>query len=726
MKNFTKQYFRNVTSFPKKKSIIIVSLLITNLILVGCSKGEDARKDKLISALIVQNVMPKVDGIEFEELKLPEKQEDFFAVRVSPRARLRYTNGSYSKYYNLEYKTLYRTGDTDIYQNTVGAIKDKNGRNILESDGSARISVQPDGNSIFQRNGKYHLVTHFENYPGVVYMTELDKAADGSYSPRHFRFVDFSSLDGTAFLCAASHSPWDTHLMGEEDYIFDAYYYDSQVAALFGSDPKLLHVSRSPCSSVEPWTCEQWTNMRSYTGTDYSQINYYKYGYITEIAVDGQLGTQSTRHYSMGKFTPELAVVMPDEKTAYMSDDGSFSGLYMYVADKAKDLSAGTMYMAKWTQTSAYPISSTTLPATYPNGTPTIKGDTSDGGKGALTWIRLGHATDAEVKAIIDKRPALSDIFQIGNVPLRGSSSSQANCALLGTGYKLVAAGAYDIEYRGINMCLRLRDGNNGTTISSKFSSQAEVLKAAAFLETRKYGAYLGATTEFEKEEGITHNPDSNVLYVAIGRIRFGMDIVGSSSFGPNGGDDHIQLERNDCGAIYEVKLGLQNDTSGASIGSSYVATEMTSILVGRRLNAGEFYADKNRCHPNFISLPDAVSYSNGTLFIGEDSSSHFNNAAWAYDVKRKKLTRIMTIPPGSEITGNFAPLEDADRLNFFVNIQHPYGEEIFDGNTEQPINWGYNANATKDAKRGYVGYIFGLPRVTNTTNTTFAPDTNQ
>lgn len=48
-------------------------------------------------------------------------------------------------------------------------------KNILESDGSTRISVQPDGNSIFQRNGKYHLMTHFENYPGVAYMTELDK-----------------------------------------------------------------------------------------------------------------------------------------------------------------------------------------------------------------------------------------------------------------------------------------------------------------------------------------------------------------------------------------------------------------------------------------------------------------------------------------------------------------------------------------------------------------------
>ena len=70
--------------------------------------------------------------------------------------------------------------------------------------------------------------------------------------------------------------------------------------------------------------------------------------------------------------------------------------------------------------------------------------------------------------------------------------------------------------------------------------------------------------------------------------------------------------------------------------------------------------------------------------------------------------------------------LEDGDRLNIFINVQHPYGEEIFDGNTEQPINWGYNANATKDAKRGYVGYIFGLPRISNTTNTSYSPDPNQ
>jgi hypothetical protein len=726
MKNFLSTTFKYTIRTTDKSYFALFFLILFLFSQIGCNKKEDD-KGKLLTSLIIQNAVPKVDTIEFDDLQLPTKYEDFFSIRVSPRARIRYTNGSYSKFFNLEYKTLYRTGDTDVFQNTVGAIKDKNGKNILESDGSTRVSVQPDGNSIFYRNGKYHLMTHFENYPGLVYMTEMDKKSDGSYNPKRFRFVDFSSLEGTAFLCAASHTAWDTHLSGEEDYIFDAYYYDSQVVALFGSNAKLLHVSRAPCSSIEPWTCEQWDNMRSYTGQDYTQTNPYNYGYITEISVDSKSNPSAKRHYSMGKFTPELAVMMPDNRTAYMSDDGSFSGFYMYVADRANDLSSGTLYIAKWTQTSSYPTTSTTLPATYPDGTATVKGDTSDGGKGALTWVKLGSATDAEVKAIVDKKPTLSDIFQIGSVGGATATGTKATCAALGTGFKLIAAGAYDVEYRGINMCLRLRDGNNGTTISSKFSGQAELLKAAAFLETRKYGGYLGGTTEFEKEEGVIYNPDLNVLYVAMGRLRFGMDIVGGSSFGPSGGDDHIQLDRNDCGAIYQVGLtGSQSDTSGNPIGSSYVGIEMKSILTGRRLNIGEVYADKNRCHPDFISLPDALNYYRGTLFIGEDSSSHFNNTSWAYDTRTKKLTRIMTIPPGSEFTGNFVPLEDEDKLSIFVNVQHPYGEEIFDGNTEQPINWGYNVNATKDAKRGYVGYIFGLPRVSNTTNTTYAPDPNQ
>ena len=40
--------------------------------------------------------------------------------------------------------------------------------------------------------------------------------------------------------------------------------------------------------------------------------------------------------------------------------------------------------------------------------------------------------------------------------------------------------------------------------------------KAAAFLETRRYAAMLGATTEFNKMEGVTLNEKDNKVYIAI------------------------------------------------------------------------------------------------------------------------------------------------------------------------------------------------------------------
>ena len=40
--------------------------------------------------------------------------------------------------------------------------------------------------------------------------------------------------------------------------------------------------------------------------------------------------------------------------------------------------------------------------------------------------------------------------------------------------------------------------------------------KAAAFLETRRYAAMLGATTEFNKMEGVTLNDKDNKVYIAM------------------------------------------------------------------------------------------------------------------------------------------------------------------------------------------------------------------
>ena len=49
--------------------------------------------------------------------------------------------------------------------------------------------------------------------------------------------------------------------------------------------------------------------------------------------------------------------------------------------------------------------------------------------------------------------------------------------------------------------------------------------KAAAFLETRRYAAYKGATTEFSKWEGITYDSKRNVLYTSMSAVRRGEEV---------------------------------------------------------------------------------------------------------------------------------------------------------------------------------------------------------
>lgn len=47
---------------------------------------------------------------------------------------------------------------------------------------------------------------------------------------------------------------------------------------------------------------------------------------------------------------------------------------------------------------------------------------------------------------------------------------------------------------------------------------------AAAFLETRRYAGYLGASTEWSKWEGMTFDPLRQQLYVSISVVRNGAE----------------------------------------------------------------------------------------------------------------------------------------------------------------------------------------------------------
>jgi secreted PhoX family phosphatase len=48
--------------------------------------------------------------------------------------------------------------------------------------------------------------------------------------------------------------------------------------------------------------------------------------------------------------------------------------------------------------------------------------------------------------------------------------------------------------------------------------------KAAAFLETRRYAALMGATTEFNRHEGIDFNPVSKVMYISATAVQRSME----------------------------------------------------------------------------------------------------------------------------------------------------------------------------------------------------------
>ncbi len=677
-------------------SIFLFTILLNSL--YGCKEEKGA-----------------IAKISFRHMSLPLTAEDKSKPMASDSVTITRKDHSVEDY-TLSYEVLYRSGDMDSQGNIAGLLYNIKGEPVLLADGSQRISNFQDGNTAFRRGNDYYLLTHYEQVPGALYLTKMALGIDGRFTAEKFTNIDLSSLGGTIINCAGVKTPWDTHMASEEDYYFDAYMFDPSTAGHTAQhinycvkDSNGMLNGDYTAPDFDKTADYRWWCFNFVKGlvTDYlmDDINNpalftpYNYGYNFEIEVDNN-GNPSvrggTKHYTFGKSTPEQSLIMADGRTAYISDDGQYRGLYMFVADKENDLSSGTLYMAKWEQISS-----------------------ENGGSANLKWIKLGHGADSDLKAIINKKLLISDIFDIGD---------PHNC-MTDNGYQQVSAGQATEHMTG-PMCLKLRDGSNGTTLSDKFTDSSEVLLAAAFLETRKYGAMKGATTEFNKEEGMAYNPDKNVFYLAMAGI--GKAMTGNYKKEIY---DHIQLPENYCGGVYEVSLGAARDSSGELIKSNYIGLTMTAVITGRELKEGtadyDMYADEHRCHPDYISAPDNLGYVNGILFIGEDSGAHLNDMVWAYNTNDGVLTRIATSPVGGEWTGAFAMLNTERNFYIFANIQHPFADSnktarggkigarlntIYIGKelSSSMAAWGSSFEYTPTAGdyRGYVGYFFGLPNL--------------
>ncbi|MFO1421321.1 MAG: DUF839 domain-containing protein [Candidatus Competibacteraceae bacterium] len=594
-----------------------------------------------------------VVSVEFTGMPAPGSDAERASAYTTASVTYTYRNGG-KKTSALSFKPLYGSLDT-ITGVTGGHVYDVNGNVLLDVNGNPFVANTPDANSLIKVDGApatgrggnpLYLVTHFEyvstdssvppkdmygKAPMAMKLSTIDQnKSSGDLNVVALRNIDMAGIRGLWIPCAGSLSPWNTHL-GSEEYEPDARCLETGTCAdLYGKDSYMAAL----------------TSMNAYFG-DTITAKPYNYGVTPEVTVKADGATTVVAHRASGRISRELMQVMPDSRTAYQGDDGTYTVLTMFVADKAGDLSSGTLYAAKWNQTSD-----------------------QNGGAANLTWIRLGSATDAELDRMVNTdNIKFSDIFDV-------SDKEAAGFVKTVTGHE-----------KAKTEWLRLKPGME---------------KAAAFLETRRYAAYLGATTEFEKMEGVTVNVADRKVYVAMTRMSNGMEKAKDAT-----APDHIQLPKNLSGAVYELTTAKGvKDNAGNAIDSDYVAVGMKALVVGEDIVKD---AVGNTSNVDKIATPDNLKFSEKmrTLFIGEDGGTHINNFLWAYNVDSGKLSRILSLPAGAESTG----LQAVENLNGFAyimsNYQHP-GD--FSSNIDPALKARLEPLINK--QKGEVGYIGGLPRL--------------
>ncbi|ANJ67693.1 hypothetical protein A9404_10170 [Halothiobacillus diazotrophicus] len=638
----------------------VIALAVAGALAVGLY-GCNSSNDPAPSAAAPAATPATAVSVEFSSTPVAATDVQMLDNYTASVATVTFSDGS-KKDFPLTYETLFKNTDMIADVNgtkyAAGQLYDVNMKPILDPNKDPVIAETPDANSLLNVGGKLYLVNHWEyddiladgqtaykapnwytRMPMEMSVSALSQAADGKLTVTSQKPVDFATIQGGWIFCAGGPTPWNTHLGGEEDY--DLYYVPGE------------NKYSATQAGLKALTDVYFNGMQT--------ANPYQYGFPVEVAVQKD-GTRTViKHYEMGRGTWELARFTADGRTAFYGDDGSYSGLFMFVGDKANDpKSGGTIYAAKWNQTSA---------------------DGSDGGTANITWIKLGHGTYTEIKALVDSGITIGDIFDTaltavaGYVPTRAGSSQ--------------------------TIWLKLKPGME---------------QAAAFLETRRYAAYLGATTEFTKGEGVTFNEKDKKMYYAVSYIK------GSMLANDGGPVDDIRLKGNNAGATYTFDMEAnQKDSKGASIASDYVPVRayVEPMLLGKPIAAD---ANGNKADLDTVANTDNLFFSEKmrTLFIGEDSGNHVNNYLWAYNVDTKKLSRILSLAAGAESTG----LQVVDDMNGFAyimsNNQHQ-GDWISSQNPALTTAleakavelYGKNSYGVANYRlTAHVGYLRGLPPI--------------
>ncbi len=576
------------------------------------------------------------------------------ATTVGSVLNVQFSNNT-SQSYKLTYQPFFITGDMvpDGNGGTIlsGGYFDINNRPIMDKSVAGKerqiFSDSPDGTSLLTvadakipgiKGKPVFAVVQFEyttrdqsgantygTLPSPIAVLTLDQdQTTGKLSLVKYHNLDTSKANGLWITCGASLSPWNTHLSSEE------YEPDAMSAA---SNAQFKAFSKNLFG-------------------DESKANPYHYGHLPEVTVNPDGTGTIKKHYCLGRISHELIQMMPDNRTALMGDDYTNGGLFLFVADKERDLSSGSLYVAKFG--------------------PGFSLDPASAGA-RLTWIKLGSATSAEIENLANTLKP-SDIMSVATADPGDASYT-----------KMYVDGKVN--------WVKLKPGME---------------KAAAFLETHRYANLVGASMGLTKLEGTTVNIKDKIAYSALQNIQGSM-VKGNVAWNA---ENNVSVDKAVIagGILAHTMSGGQKDSNGDAINSEWVPVQTRTLLVGEDLSSAD--ALGNTANPDKVSNPDNLKFSEKmrTLFIGEDSSTHVNNFLWAYNVDTKVLSRLASMPAGAEATG----LHVADNLNGWTyitsNFQHA-GDWIssLHGKVQSTLDPLVRANY-KDRFGAAVGYLTGDP----------------
>ncbi len=316
----------------------------------------------------------------FTAMAAPIAIADRAKTSVSSKLKIDWDDSTSSEY-QLGYQSFFETGNTVPKwgggEIIAGGYFNANGDPIMDTSVSASprqfFSDCPDGSSLIHLDGAqvegvsnpvFHVVqfeyaslnlagvSEYGNLPSPIAILTLDQnQTTGHLELKKYFNVDTSAVHGLWITCGASLSPWNTHLSSEE------YEPDAFEQGIGGPSPKGIS--------------------KNFFG-DETVAKPYNYGHLPEVIVNKDGSGSIIKHFCMGRISHELVHVMPDNRTVIMGDDYTNGGFFMFIADVAKDLSAGKLYVAQYVS------------------------ELTESSTGQIKWIELGHATSQEIENMVN------------------------------------------------------------------------------------------------------------------------------------------------------------------------------------------------------------------------------------------------------------------------------------------------------------------------------------